>query len=163
MVQPRLTCETDATPLVAAAKRLVAWRAIHPSHMTVTPNQESSLDGSRGSGCHGACAAAPSADSEVDAQEDSSLIASIRQNPPDPASLDELVSRHWNGLYARCHLLTLNSDKAGDLAQDAWCRVLRARHSLKPEGNFPAYLATIATNLWRDSQRHARRAGPMAG
>ena len=98
----------------------------------------------------------------VDDREDSWLVDRIRRDPPDPAALDELVSRYWKELHGRCHLLTLNSDKANDLAQDAWCRVLRARHSLKPDGNFPAYLVTIATNLWRDSQRHARRAGPLA-
>src|SRR5437899_2005722 len=37
-----------------------------------------------------------------------------------------------------------------------------ARQGLKPGGNFPAYLVTIATNLWRDSARRARRAGPMS-
>lgn len=59
-------------------------------------------------------------------------------------------------------MLTLNRQRAGDLAQEAWRRVLRARHSLKPDGNFPAYLATVATNLWRDTNRSERRAGPMA-
>ena len=34
-----------------------------------------------------------------------------------------------------------------DLAQEAWRRVLRTRHSLKPGGNFPGYLCTIATNI----------------
>lgn len=94
--------------------------------------------------------------------EDAWLIARIRRDQPDPAALDELVGRYWKGLYGRCHLLTLDRDKANDLAQDAWCRVLRARRSLKPDGNFPAYLATVATNLWRDALRHSRRAGPMA-
>jgi RNA polymerase sigma-70 factor (ECF subfamily) len=59
-------------------------------------------------------------------------------------------------------MLTLSQEKAGDLAQQTWCRVLRARNSVKPGGNFPAYLTTIATNLWRDANRSARRAGPMA-
>ena len=40
--------------------------------------------------------------------------------------------------------------------------MLRARRTLRPDGNFPAYLATVATNLWRDSNRSARRAGLMA-
>lgn len=98
----------------------------------------------------------------IQAREDAWLIDQVRRDPPDPAALDELVRRHWGRLYGRCHLLTLDADKARDLAQDAWGRVLRARHSLKPDGNLPAYLATVATNLWRDSQRHARRAGPLA-
>jgi len=90
------------------------------------------------------------------------LIAAVRRDPPDSAALDELVERYWKTLFGRCLLLTANYEKANDLAQDAWCRVLRARHSLKPGGNFPAYITMIATNLWRDTQRSAKRAGPMA-
>jgi RNA polymerase sigma factor (sigma-70 family) len=90
------------------------------------------------------------------------LIAAVRCEPPDEAALDTLVDRHWKPLFARCHILTLNHEKAKDLAQDVWRRVLRARQNVKPGGNFPAYLATIATNLWRDTHRAALRAGPMA-
>lgn len=90
------------------------------------------------------------------------LIAAVRRDPPDEKALDILVDRYWKPLFGRCQILTLNHHEAGDLAQDAWCRVLRARHALKPGGNFPAYLTTIATNLWRDRQRSARRAGPLA-
>lgn len=59
-------------------------------------------------------------------------------------------------------MLTLDRQKAGDLAQEAWCRILRARRLLKPDGNFAAYLMTVATNLWRDRSRSERRAGPMS-
>lgn len=90
------------------------------------------------------------------------LVAAVRSNPPDTLALDALAERHWRSLFARCKVLVFNSEKAADLAQDAWCRVLRARHSLRPEGNFPAYLTTVATNLWRDRQRAGRRAGAMA-
>jgi RNA polymerase sigma-70 factor, ECF subfamily len=93
---------------------------------------------------------------------DSSLVAAIRRDPPDEAALDTLVARHWSALYARCELLTLDRQTASDLAQETWCRMLRARRRLDPDGNFPAYLATIATNLWRDQNRSARRAGAMA-
>lgn len=99
---------------------------------------------------------------DVSAWPDDRLVAAVRCDPPDEAALDALVERHWKALFARCQLLTLDRQKAGDLAQEAWCRLLRARHALKPEGNFPAYLMTIATNLWRDSNRSARRAGAMA-
>jgi RNA polymerase sigma factor (sigma-70 family) len=100
--------------------------------------------------------------SEASAWPDARLIAAVRVDPPDAAALDVLVGRYWNVLFGRCRLLTLDPQKAMDLAQEAWCRVLRARHALKPEGNFPAYLATTALNVWRDWQRSARRAGPMA-
>jgi RNA polymerase sigma-70 factor (ECF subfamily) len=93
---------------------------------------------------------------------DARLIVAVRDEPPDAAALDVLVARHWKGLHARCMLLTLSRDLASDLAQETWLRLLRARHTLDPDGNLPAYLATIATNLWRDRGRAARRAGPLA-
>lgn len=99
---------------------------------------------------------------DTGAWPDARLIAAVRRDPPDEAALDALVDRYWKPLFARCHMLTLNHQKAGDLAQEVWGRVLRVRNTLKPDGNFPAYLMTVATNLWRDSHRSARRAGPMA-
>jgi RNA polymerase sigma factor (sigma-70 family) len=99
---------------------------------------------------------------DMDAWPDAWLIGAVRRDPPNAEALDTLVERHWRPLFARCQLLTLDHNKANDLGQDAWCRVLRARHSLKPGGNLPAYLATVATNLWRDRNRSARRAGPLA-
>lgn len=90
------------------------------------------------------------------------LIAAVRRDPPDEKALDALAARYWKPLFGRCLVLTLNHHKANDLAQEAWCRVLRSRHALNPGGNFPAYLTTIATNIWRDWHRSARRAGPMA-
>jgi len=99
---------------------------------------------------------------DVEVWPDGWLIAAVRRDPPDNQALDALVNRYWKPLFARCQMLTLNHHRAGDLAQEAWCRVLRARRTLRPDGNFPAYLATVATNLWRDSNRSARRAGLMA-
>ena len=99
---------------------------------------------------------------DVTAWPDTWLIAAVRRDPPDVQALDALANRYWKTLFGRCQLLTLNHQKAGDLAQEAWCRVLRVRHALKPGGNFPAYLTTIATNLWRDWYRSAQRAGDMA-
>ena len=99
---------------------------------------------------------------DVSLWSDAALITAVRRDPPDESALDTLVERYWGFLFSRCRMLTVDTQKATDLAQDAWHRVLRARHSLKPDGNFPAYLITIATNLWRDSHRSARRAGPLA-
>ena len=93
---------------------------------------------------------------------DAKLVSAIRNDPADVAALDALVVRHWKPLFARCELLTMNREMANDLAQETWCRVLRARRRLDPQGNFPAYIATIATNIWRDWNRTSRRAGPLA-
>lgn len=99
---------------------------------------------------------------KIAAWPDGRLIAAVRQDPPDEQALDALVARYWKPLFGRCQMLTLNHERARDLAQETWGRLLRARHSLRPDGNFPAYLATVATNLWRDSNRSSRRAGPLA-
>lgn len=93
---------------------------------------------------------------------DAQLIAAVRRDPPDDAALQALVDRYWKMLYSRCLMLVQNADAAADLAQDTWLRLLKARRSLRPDGNLPAYLTTIATNVWRDQSRAARRAGPMA-
>ena len=102
------------------------------------------------------------ASSPVTEWPDAWLLAAIRAEPPDVAALDALVARYWKSLHARCELLTANREKASDLAQETWCRVLRARHGLDPHGNFPAYIARIATNICRDWSRSSRRAGPLA-
>ncbi|MEO8333872.1 MAG: sigma-70 family RNA polymerase sigma factor [bacterium] len=90
---------------------------------------------------------------------DAWLIEAVRGEPLDESALDILARRHWRGLFGRCRMLTLDNDDASDLAQSAWVRVLRARRSLDPQGNFAGYLTTVATNLWRDGHRSARRAG----
>jgi RNA polymerase sigma-70 factor (ECF subfamily) len=99
---------------------------------------------------------------DVQSWPDSLLVAAVRRDPPDEAALDALVERYWKPVFARCQLLTLSPQKASDLAQETWRRVLRSRHKLNPDGNLMGYLMTIATNLWRDAQRAARRAGPLA-
>jgi RNA polymerase sigma-70 factor (ECF subfamily) len=93
---------------------------------------------------------------------DAWLINAIRREPSDESALDALVARYWKPLFSRCQMLTLNREAASDLAQEAWLRVLRARATLKPDGNFHAYITTIATNLWRDQNRSARRAGALS-
>ncbi|MBE2214573.1 MAG: sigma-70 family RNA polymerase sigma factor [Opitutaceae bacterium] len=93
---------------------------------------------------------------------DAWLVAAARREPPEMPALDELVARHWKTLYARCRLLALDHHRASDLAQQAWCRILRARQDLRPGGNFRGYLLAAATNLWRDSLRSSQRAGPLS-
>lgn len=99
---------------------------------------------------------------DVDIWPDAWLIAAVRRSLPDEQALDALARRYWGVLFGRCHMLTAKREAAADLAQDTWCRVLRARDKLLPGGNFRAYLLMIATNLWRDSKRAAFRAGMLA-
>ena len=93
---------------------------------------------------------------------DAWLINAVRRDPPDEEALSALVDRYWKTLFARCRMLAVEREAASDLAQEAWLKVLRARRSLDPDGNFHAYIITVATNLWRDRHRVAQRAGPIA-
>ena len=104
----------------------------------------------------------PQGAAKPSAWPDAWLINAVRRDPPDEDALNSLVDRYWKPLYARCRLLTVDPDSARDLAQESWLRVLRARHSIQPDGHFQAYITTIATNLWRDMGRSALRAGPIA-
>lgn len=98
---------------------------------------------------------------DIDAWPDVWLVAAVRSAAPDERALDVLARRHWPALFGRCQILTACRDQAADLAQEAWCRVLRRREALKPGGNFPAYLQRVATNLWRDWLRANQRAGVL--
>jgi hypothetical protein len=55
----------------------------------------------------------------ISSWSDAQLILSVQCEPPDEDALDVLVARHWNRLFVRCQMLTLNREKALDLAQAA--------------------------------------------
>jgi RNA polymerase sigma-70 factor (ECF subfamily) len=101
-------------------------------------------------------------DNSKAAWPDAWLINAVRREPADESALSILVARYWRQLFARCRMLTQDRDAASDLAQESWLRVLRARGTLEPDGNFHAYIMTIATNLWRNRHRSALRAGAMS-
>lgn len=107
-------------------------------------------------------ASEPALRSDVRTWPDAWLVAAVACEPPDVAALDALVARYWKTLYGRCEMLVQDRERASDLAQEAWARVLRARRSLQPHENFAGFLVTVATNIWRDWNRTARRAGALA-
>jgi DNA-directed RNA polymerase specialized sigma24 family protein len=71
---------------------------------------------------------------------DATLLDLVRRDPVDIGALDELIDRYWRRLFARCQLLTQDAELAADLAQETWCRVLRARHDLKTEQTITTWL-----------------------
>ncbi len=74
------------------------------------------------------------------------------------AAFAELVDRHKDGLVRYLSRLTNRSDRAEDLAQEAFLRLFRAAGSYREEGRFEPYLYRIATNLLRtDLRRETRR------
>lgn len=59
-------------------------------------------------------------------------------------------------------MLTADRERAADLAQETWIRMLRSRAMVRPEGSFGAFLAAIAVNRWRDERRVERRARQLS-
>ena len=93
---------------------------------------------------------------------DSQLLAAARQLEEDPAPLEVLVRRHARVLERRCLMLTSDRERARDLAQETWTRMVRARATMRAEGSVGAFLAVIAANLWRDERRLQRRARQLS-
>jgi len=104
----------------------------------------------------------PPRPSTESSRAEEALIEAVRRDPPDEAALDALVRERSAMIFAHCRMLTRDASMAADLAQETWCRVLQARHRLDPRRSLAAYLMVVATNLWRDRARAARRAGALA-
>jgi len=73
------------------------------------------------------------------------------------ASLNELMGRHAEAVFRFLVRMLGNEDDAGDLAQETFVRVYRARESYRPEGKFSTWLYTIAANLARNHLRWRAR------
>ncbi len=96
-------------------------------------------------------------DQQLNSVPDSFLVAAICRDEPDEEALEIIVDRHLAALYKHCQVITQDQQRARDLAQEAWCRLLKRRCALRPDGNFRGYLLTIASNLQRDRFRLYRR------
>lgn len=102
----------------------------------------------------------PGASADPSSWGDPQLLAAVSNTASDSVALDILVRRHARALERRCRIITGDRDRAADLAQETWSRMLRTRAMLSADGSFGAYLAKIALNLWRDerrAERHARQ------
>jgi len=82
---------------------------------------------------------------------DSELIAKYQHG--DSATFETLVKRHQNALYTFLLRLTANSERAEDLFQETFLRVLKALPNYKDQGIFRHWLFRIANNVARDARR----------
>jgi RNA polymerase sigma-70 factor (ECF subfamily) len=74
----------------------------------------------------------------------------------DRHAFGELVDRHRDRLVSYLSRLTGNRDRAEDLAQETLIRLFRAAPDYSPQGQLPAYLYRIATNLLRSEERRSK-------
>jgi RNA polymerase sigma-70 factor (ECF subfamily) len=89
------------------------------------------------------------------AEPDARLMALVRRGDRDAFAC--LVDRHKEGLVAYLARLTGSPDRAQDLAQEAFLRLLRSAGSYREQGHLTAFLYRIATNLVRSEARRERR------
>ncbi len=75
----------------------------------------------------------------------------------DLRSFDRLVRRHHGTALKVAYHLCGDEDRARDLAQEAFLRILRAAGRYRERGRFTTYLYAVVLNLVREEARRRRR------
>ena len=70
---------------------------------------------------------------------------------------EAVMTAHHAEIYRYLRRLTFWSAEAEDLSQETFLRAFRAYRALPPDANVRAWLFAIATNLFRNSLRAAKR------
>jgi RNA polymerase sigma-70 factor (ECF subfamily) len=68
----------------------------------------------------------------------------------DASAFDEMVTRHWDRIYAMVHQLLRNPQDAEEVTQDAFIRAHRGLANFRGDSAFSTWLYQIATNLARN-------------
>ncbi len=68
----------------------------------------------------------------------------------DSSAFDEMVTRHWDRIYAMVHQLLRNPQDAEEVTQDAFIRAHRGLANFRGDSAFSTWLYQIATNLARN-------------
>lgn len=68
----------------------------------------------------------------------------------DSSAFDEMVTRHWDRIYAMVHQLLRNPQDAEEVTQDAFIRAHRGLAQFRGDSAFSTWLYQIATNLARN-------------
>lgn len=71
---------------------------------------------------------------------------------------DELVDRHWDGVYRLAYHLCRDAHDAADLAQETFVKALSRADSFKDGTNLRAWLLRIVSNAFLDLRRKHKTA-----
>jgi RNA polymerase sigma-70 factor (ECF subfamily) len=80
--------------------------------------------------------------------------------PIDRHTVDQLVVEHLPAALRFAKRLTNDPDAAGEIVQEALCRVLARWKSFRGEASFSTWLMQIVLNVDRDRRRHREDFGP---
>lgn len=92
--------------------------------------------------------------------DDNALIAAARDG--DRSSLDLLLRRHYDRIYAVCRRVTGHDADAADAAQEAMIAIVRGLAKFDGRSTFATWVYRIATNASLDELRRRRRR-PVTG
>jgi len=81
----------------------------------------------------------------------------LRTKAGDEAAFQELVNNYQNRLIAVFFHLVHDQEAAEDLAQEAFLRIYRSRHTYQPTAKFSTWMFRIAGNLASNSRRSKGR------
>src|SRR3954471_8038969 len=80
--------------------------------------------------------------------------------PIDRHTVDQLVVEHLPAALRFARRLTKDPDAAGEIVQEALCRVLKGWKTFRGEASFSTWLTQIVLNVDRDRRRRRDRYGP---
>jgi RNA polymerase sigma-70 factor (ECF subfamily) len=86
---------------------------------------------------------------------DEALVASVVA-VRDATAFEALVRRHQSRVRNWLRLLTRNSARADDLAQETFIRAWQRAHTFSGRGKFVSWLMKVAYNAFLEEQRGAR-------
>ena len=87
--------------------------------------------------------------------DDHSLVAAARAG--DRSSLDQLLRRHYDRVFAVCRRVTGNEADAADAAQEAMIAIVRGLAKFDGRSSFSTWTYRIATNTSLDELRRRQR------
>lgn len=92
--------------------------------------------------------------------DDVALVEAARGG--DRASLDQLLRRHYDRVFAVCRRVTGHESDAADAAQEAMILIVRGLDKFDGRSSFATWVYRIATNASLDELRRKRRR-PLVG
>ncbi len=90
-----------------------------------------------------------------DAPDDATLM--LRYAKGDVVAFEALYARHKGGLYRYLRRQCGSDDRAAELYQEVWARVVSGRKKYRPLARFTTWLYRLAHNVYVDHVRHVSR------
>jgi RNA polymerase sigma factor (sigma-70 family) len=92
---------------------------------------------------------------------DEDLVTKVfRQH--DPAAFAILYDRYFPQVFDQAYRVLRDTDRAADVAQDTFTKLLEVKEQHYPRTSFRAWLYTISRNRALDETRRAKRTQPLA-